>query len=243
MFVQNKDPIGRIHNSCVRICTLGLLSTLTGLSSAQTCTPVEFAKIIPADTQTLDRFGHAVSVSGDFNIIGADHDAPTWTQENKLLPDDGTPNDRFGYSVSISGDRVVVGSFAHADNGLDAGSAYLFMHDDAGWVQQGELLATDGEVGDHFGRSVAISGDNIFVGAYFDNDAGLESGSAYVFNIECTTSCPADLTGDGTLNFFDISAFLSAFSIQDPVADFTGDGTFNFYDISAFLSIFSSGCP
>ncbi|MDF1809511.1 MAG: GC-type dockerin domain-anchored protein [Phycisphaerales bacterium] len=55
--------------------------------------------------------------------------------------------------------------------------------------------------------------------------------------------CPPDLTGDGQLNFFDISAFLSAFSAQDPAADFTGDGLFNFFDISAFLSAFSAGCP
>ena len=55
--------------------------------------------------------------------------------------------------------------------------------------------------------------------------------------------CQPDLTGDGQLNFFDISAFLTAFSSQDPVADFTGDGLFNFFDISAFLSAFSAGCP
>jgi len=56
-------------------------------------------------------------------------------------------------------------------------------------------------------------------------------------------SCPADLTGDGQLNFFDISAFLSAFAAMDPVADFTGDGQYNFFDISAFLTAFSAGCP
>ena len=58
---------------------------------------------------------------------------------------------------------------------------------------------------------------------------------------ECTP-CPADLNGDGVLNFFDISAFLGAFGAGDPVADFTGDGVFNFFDISAFLSAFSAGC-
>jgi len=57
------------------------------------------------------------------------------------------------------------------------------------------------------------------------------------------TDCPPDINDDGTLNFFDISAFLSAFNAQDPVADFNDDGTFNFFDISAFLSAFSSGCP
>ncbi len=56
-------------------------------------------------------------------------------------------------------------------------------------------------------------------------------------------SCPADLTGDGNLDFFDISAFLNAFSAQDPAADFTGDGNFDFFDVSAFLNAFNAGCP
>ena len=55
--------------------------------------------------------------------------------------------------------------------------------------------------------------------------------------------CPADLNGDGLLNFFDVSAFLGAFSSMNPIADFTGDGLFNFFDVSAFLSAFSAGCP
>tara|TARA_R110002073_G_scaffold118918_1_gene258467 strand:- start:345218 stop:346072 length:855 start_codon:yes stop_codon:yes gene_type:complete len=56
-------------------------------------------------------------------------------------------------------------------------------------------------------------------------------------------SCQADLNDDGSLNFFDVSAFLNAFSASDPVADFTGDGLFNFFDVSAFLNAFSAGCP
>jgi len=55
--------------------------------------------------------------------------------------------------------------------------------------------------------------------------------------------CPADLTGDGELDFFDVSAFLSAFTNQDPAADFLNDGLFDFFDVSAFLSAFSAGCP
>ncbi|NRA31585.1 MAG: hypothetical protein HRU11_15155, partial [Parvularculaceae bacterium] len=55
--------------------------------------------------------------------------------------------------------------------------------------------------------------------------------------------CPADLTGDGVLNFFDVSAFLNAYNTMDPAADFTGDGMFNFFDVSAFLNAFNAGCP
>lgn len=56
-------------------------------------------------------------------------------------------------------------------------------------------------------------------------------------------SCLADLTGDGVLNFFDVSAFLGAYSASDPIADFTGEGIFNFFDVSAFLMAYSAGCP
>lgn len=55
--------------------------------------------------------------------------------------------------------------------------------------------------------------------------------------------CLADLTGDGVLNFFDVSAFLQAFGAQDPIADFTNDGIWNFFDVSAFLGAFAAGCP
>tara|TARA_R110002072_G_scaffold42064_12_gene118102 strand:- start:43258 stop:44925 length:1668 start_codon:yes stop_codon:yes gene_type:complete len=55
--------------------------------------------------------------------------------------------------------------------------------------------------------------------------------------------CPADLTNDGELDFFDVSAFLDAFAKQDPLVDFTNDGLFDFFDVSAFLDAFGAGCP
>jgi hypothetical protein len=54
-------------------------------------------------------------------------------------------------------------------------------------------------------------------------------------------SLPADINGDGELNFFDVSAFLTAYNAQDPIADFNDDGQFNFFDVSAFLTSFNAG--
>jgi glycosidase len=71
-----------------------------------------------------------------------------------------------------------------------------------------------------------------------------DSGNARILNETVTLStCQADLTGDGTLNFFDVSAFLNAFSAEDPIADFTEDGQFNFFDVSDFLNVYGEGCP
>jgi len=73
-----------------------------------------------------------------------------------------------------------------------------------------------------------------------------DSGNARILNETVfldTGVCPADINGDGALNFFDVSAFLSSFSANDPAADFNDDGQFNFFDVSDFLSEFAAGCP
>ncbi len=51
------------------------------------------------------------------------------------------------------------------------------------------------------------------------------------------TPCLADLSGDGRLNFFDISVFLST------MPDYNEDNRFNYFDVSAFIADFIAGCP
>ncbi len=57
------------------------------------------------------------------------------------------------------------------------------------------------------------------------------------------TVCAADLNGDGTLDFFDVQAFLQAFAAQNQVADINNDNVYDFFDVQAFLQAFSAGCP
>ncbi len=54
--------------------------------------------------------------------------------------------------------------------------------------------------------------------------------------------CVADFAPSGSLDFFDVSAYLGAFVEQHPQADLSGDGAFDFFDISAFLTAYSGGC-
>lgn len=53
-------------------------------------------------------------------------------------------------------------------------------------AQEQKLTASDGQAGDQFGASVAISGDIAIVGAAADDDNGSSSGSAYVFSLPVT---------------------------------------------------------
>jgi len=70
--------------------------------------------------------------------------------------------------------------------------------------------------------------------AYLTNDAPCDL---------VVAECAADLVSDGSLNFLDISFYLTAFSNQDSVADWNGDSSYNFLDISAYLASFGAGCP
>lgn len=55
--------------------------------------------------------------------------------------------------------------------------------------------------------------------------------------------CVADVNGDGVLDFFDVQAFLTLFSLEDPSTDLNGDGLFDFFDVQMYLGAYSAGCP
>lgn len=214
----------------------------------------QIAKLLPSEGAAEDEFGSSVSISDTTVIVGASKygdngiesgaafvfDKITGQQIAKLLPDDGATFDLFGYSVAISGTTAVVGAFRHDSNGNgnDSGSAYIF--DTTTGQQIAKLLPSDSFSLDLFGISVAINGTTAIVGSYLDDDNGIASGSAYVFS---TGICFADLSGDGTLDSVDVSAFLTAYNAQDPTADFNADGSFNFFDVSAFIEAYLNGCP
>lgn len=57
-------------------------------------------------------------------------------------------------------------------------------------------------------------------------------------------ACPADLTGNGALDFFDISAFIGAYNAGDTSADLAEPiGSLNFFDVAAYIALFNAGCP
>ena len=53
----------------------------------------------------------------------------------------------------------------------------------ATWLEQAKLTASDAAAEDWFGFSVSVSGDRVLVGAHHHDDAGSDSGSAYVFEL------------------------------------------------------------
>ncbi len=143
-----------------------------------------------------------------------------WGQINALLPATVAPysqqayikasnaeqNDSFGYdAVAVSGNTLVVGARLEASNAtginnnqadnsaVGAGAVYVFVRNGITWSQQAYIKASNTELGDYFGNSVAISGNTLVVGAHGEDSAATgingnqadnsrnSSGAAYVF--------------------------------------------------------------
>lgn len=58
----------------------------------------------------------------------------------------------------------------------------------------------------------------------------------------CQPPCRIDLTGDGTIDFFDLVAFINFYQAAHPAADFDDNGVLNFFDFAAYLTEFQIGC-
>ena len=168
------------------------------------------------------QFGSSVSISRDGLTVIVGHPANNdngtnsgsayifkyangeWSQ-TKLLANDIAADDQFGSSVSISDDGLtaIVGAwFDDYDvNGyVNSGAAYIFNYANGTWSQT-KLLADYPTQYDYFGSSVSISGDGLtaIVGAYFDDDQGSASGSAFIFKYDNGAwSLTKLLASDGT---------------------------------------------
>jgi len=184
-------------------------------------TGIEIAKLLPDNGNAGDGFGNSVGLDSGLAAVGTEggntayiFDSTDGTQLFELVSEDISFGDQFGRSIGIDDGIVAVGARFKSDNGIFSGAAYLF---DAGsGAQIAKLLREDGYDGDRFGHSITISGGVVAVGAYLDGHSGIvNAGSVYLFSAP-QEACVPDINGDGTLNFFDISAFLQAFSAGCP---------------------------
>ncbi|MEM7515357.1 MAG: FG-GAP repeat protein [Planctomycetota bacterium] len=159
----------------------------------------EIQKLEGSATAFFDQFGSSVAVEDDRIVVGApNHDAPMsdagtayvfepaglfWSEVAQISASDGSGSDRFGASVSIDGDYIAVGARFGDRSTTDPGAVYVYERSGAGvWAQEAKLLASDLSGGDRFGVSVDIEGTRLAIGAHFDNQEGIRSGSAYVFD-------------------------------------------------------------
>jgi FG-GAP repeat protein len=161
-------------------------------------------RLVAADGLAGDQFGASVALRGDVALVGAPFDdvnkktdqgavyvfvrqGGAWGQQGKLVAAEGGAGTNFGASVALSASAILVGAPKQTVNGQTERGAVLAYQYSAG--PEGvvvstpqQLTAPDGAAGDHFGHSVALSGDTALVGAPLDDvGVSINQGAAYVF--------------------------------------------------------------
>lgn len=157
----------------------------------------ETDRIVSDDLANEDYFGYIVDLEGDRLLATSVYDDDmgtqsgsgymfdlhdgTWTQSAKFVAPDGDWQDLMGMSAQLNGDRVVLGGWYGNDG---RGAAWLWEHGAEGWSFLAEAWASDGEGYDIFGRSVALDGDTLMVGAdWADIEGVADAGAVYVYDL------------------------------------------------------------
>ncbi len=159
-------------------------------------------ELLPQVGPTLNNLGWTVAIDGDVAVAGAPNDnlpvsqagsvyvfrfdGAAWQFEQEITPAGINAGDRFGTSVAVSGDVIIAGAESDDGPGEDlagCGAAYVYRYDPdtTSWVLEQKLFAPDAAPSDQFGIGSDIDGDVAVIGAWRDQDAGFETGSAYVF--------------------------------------------------------------
>lgn len=105
----------------------------------------------------------------------------------ELYASDGAKEDQLGSAVAAAGGTVVVGEpLDTVGSTFKAGAVYVYTEGAGGWAtatQTAKLVASNGEVEEGFGASVAISAETIVVGAPGrKSGSGADAGGAYVYS-------------------------------------------------------------
>lgn len=153
-------------------------------------------KLTPTGGTTNDYFGYAVALEGNVALIGAPqtdevafdsgaafvyrHDGTQFVEEDKIWASTGGTFGFFGGAVALSGTTALVGQWDDG-SGQNQGSVFAYKDNGGTWIEQEELIASDGSPDDVFGFSLAIYNNKALIGAPFRDGACDNSGAVYVF--------------------------------------------------------------
>jgi len=187
--------------------------TKTGLDVLSTI------KLLIFDHVDDEYLGKSVAISKSKIVVGAFYDVNDensepknvyvydldGTNEIKLTPPDESINNHFGYSVAVSDSKIVIGAYGDDEDSIP-GSAYVYDLDGSNRIK---LTASDGFDGNYFGHSVAVSDSKIVIGAFYDSEKGIDSGSAYVYDLDGSNEIKITAS-DGAINeYFGYSVAVS----------------------------------
>ncbi|MFT5587402.1 MAG: hypothetical protein ACI9VR_005012, partial [Cognaticolwellia sp.] len=200
--LQIRVAIGQGHLLSVDVSGMGatLMGSTGGLwryqdlaawDADEQALPVRLVNDFPDLVVSVDTRGAAWPITVDPLLL------PFSTVQQKIVASDPDRSDAFGYAISSAGDLdgdgyddLMVGAHFDNDMGLDSGSVYVYYGSASGLdtASEQKLTASDGASSDRFGSALAggqdFDGDgydDVAVGAWWDDDNGSYSGSAYIY--------------------------------------------------------------
>jgi len=147
----------------------------------------------------------ATGINGDEDDNSAEYagavymfsrDNNVWAQHVYVKASNNEEEDGFGSAVTLSADGNTLAVAAYGEDSAvtgingdendnsakNAGAVYVFSHDINGWIQQAYVKASNSEMDDNFGVSVALSadGNTLAVGANWEDSVatGMEANQA-----------------------------------------------------------------
>jgi hypothetical protein len=206
-----------------------------------------------------DLYGSSVAIDGESIVVGARRDSfngyqagsayvfrkadSLWHMEAMLHPYEHSPRDQFGYAVDISGNTIVVSSPYAEWIRINEGFVYVFIWSDTEWIERSTIEAIDPESDKQFGLSLALSGNNLVVGAPLDEVGGLYgAGSAYYHDLDEINLCESDFNGDSIVDGIDLGLILAHWWEHDVIYDIDGDSIVDGPDLGLLLSHWGP-CP
>gem|GEM_PF-444034 len=184
-----------ISNGVVAVGANGNRGEVGSVYLFDATTGAQLRKITPADNDTDGTFGHSVAIDNGIVAVGAPigpfsaatgpgyvylFNATTGSQLHKLSPDDGLDGDLFGLSIDMDNGRLAVGAPFANNPQLHTGALYVFSVN-AG-IQIQKFVPNGVEFGDHFGYSVASSGNRIAIGAPADGNNVDGVAAVYIYD-------------------------------------------------------------
>lgn len=148
------------------------------------------------------KFGSSLDMQGDLAVIGAPQESVNgvqsgvvhvfkagsngWVAQDRIVPDTLAADLEFGSQVDLSEDRklLAIGSPVDSSAALFAGAVYLFSNKSSSWSQEQKIVASNAGMFDEFGGAISLRDNKLLVGVQNDDDAGQQSGSAYLYEVD-----------------------------------------------------------
>ena len=161
---------------------------------------IEKAELCPEFLNLNDQFSYFVKISDNEAFISSIKDDEKaqnagavyiyernedskWEFGQKIMAPDAQEGDAFGSAIDIQDSLLFIGAYFDDDNGSNSGSMYIYKKTNGYWYFLIKVVPTDSDQSDAFGASISVSGDDLLVGAYSDDDNGFFSGAAYLFSV------------------------------------------------------------